>query len=148
MPTTILTSADWNEVRQQIDTSLDADDVPDATISMDTYQGRAEDWVIGRDANALNYLTGGSTPDATKAKRVRRAAIYYLAALLCAVVPAIKRDRFGQNDDFERVPFDASKRAADLFGMADGEMDAYLVSQPQAVQLPTVFALAPGRRGF
>lgn len=147
MPT-ILTSADFDEVRQQIDTSLDDSDVSNPTIGMDTYQGRAEDWVIGRDANALNYLIGGSSPNATKAKYVRRAAVYYLAALLCPVVPAIKRDKFGQGDDFERVPFNAEKRAAELFALADGAMDAYLEAQPQAVQLPTVFTLAQGRRGL
>jgi hypothetical protein len=142
----ILTDLDYDDVRDAIDVSLDEGNLPNTTIKRDIYQGRAEDWALSRDGNADKYASG-ALADPVKAKRVRRAVIYYLAALLCPVVPAIKRDQEGKDEEYERVPFDAKSRAAELFAMADGELDAYLEAQPQAVQLPTIFTLACGRRG-
>ena len=76
----INTPADYEEVRKRIDNGLDATMLPDATIALDTYSGKAEDDVIAR----LKTLPDPST---AAGRKVKRACI-----LRCAgeCVPAVR----------------------------------------------------------
>ena len=75
-----ITAADYEEVRKRIDNGLDATMLPDATIALDTYSGKAEDDVVARlkDPNGLT---------AAEERKVKRSCI-----LRCAgeCVPAVR----------------------------------------------------------
>ena len=76
----INTPEDYEEVRKRIDNGLDATMLPDATIALDTYSGKAEDDVIARLENS-GALTAAAD------RKVRRACILRCAA---ECVPAVR----------------------------------------------------------
>lgn len=136
-------------IRALIDISLSEGALPDSTIKLDLYSGRAEDWVLEQDANALLYLPGAAQENATKAKRVQRAAQLYCAALLCPVIPNITRDDFEGNEGYTRKPMDYDARAQQLMAEANEEMLKLTETTPLDVTavMPTMFTVAPGYRG-
>jgi hypothetical protein len=139
MPSPILTAADYQEIREQIDTSLDATTLPDATIGRDAYAGAAMREVISRDPLA-------ETRTGADAARVRLAAIYLTAARLCPAVPALVRVTH-QETTYQQVAPRFDKRAEELRGLAETELAAVTASGDTTPYRPTMFRTARGRRG-
>lgn len=139
----ILEASDYDTVRAWIDISVDANALPDSTI--DLYGPLAESDVLSRDAYALDYSESGTAPDAVKWTRVRRAAVFLTAALLCGALPAITSEQVG-GDRYARTAFDAEKRAAVLRGLASTELAGYLNPDGLAETL-FAFGVARGYRG-
>lgn len=145
----LIGSEHYPSIRALIDTSLSEGALPDSIIRMDLYAGRAEDWVIEQDANALLYLPNESQANTTKAKRVQRAAQLYCAALLCPVIPNVTREDFESNEGVTRKAMDYDARAQQLMSEANEEMLKLTETTPLDVAnvLPTLFTVAPGYRG-
>lgn len=137
MSSPLLGAADYPEIRQQIDLSLTAQTLPDATIAQDSFIGQGMRAIIEMDPQAE-----AETGDA--AARVRLAAIYWTAALLCPVIPMLRSVRF-QQEGYDRGPWDPGKRAAELKAMAAGLIDEILT--PGEVRAPFAFKVVPGYRG-
>jgi hypothetical protein len=135
----ILASADYQEIREQIDISLDALALPDAVVGRDAYAGAAMREVIARDPLAESR-TGAD------GARVRLAAIYLTAARLCPAVPALQSETHGETT-YRRMAFDATKRAEELRSLAESELSAVLEPGDATPYRPTMFGLASGRRG-
>jgi hypothetical protein len=139
MPSPLLTAADWQEVREQIDISLDAVTLPDAIVGRDAYAGAAMREVVSRDPSA-------ETRTGAAGARVRLAAIYLTAARLCPAVPALTRETHGETT-YQRLALDPAKRAEQLRSLAEEELSAVLEPDDATPYRPTMFSLASGRRG-
>ena len=135
----LISSADFQEVRELIDISLDALALPDAVVGRDAYAGAAMRDVLSRDPLAESR-TGAD------GARVRLAAIYLTAARLCPAVPALSRETHGETT-YQRVAFDPAKRAEELRSLAESELSAVLEPDDPTPYRPTMFRLASGRRG-
>lgn len=137
MASPLLSAADYPEIRQQIDLSLDTTTLPDATIARDAFIGQGMRAVIELDPDA-------ETRTGTAGARVRLAAIYWTAALLCPVIPVLSQVRF-QQEGYTRQAWDASKRAAELKALAAALVDEVLT--PGESRVPFAFKTVPGYRG-
>jgi len=137
---TLLSSTDYPSVRAAIDTSLDSAVLPDALIARDVFVGAAELDVLARDPLAASR-TG------TDATRITLAAIYLTAARLCPAVPNIIEEEDTGQHRYRRQATDWTKRAAELRGMADAEIQAILAPTATTPGRPTMFVAASGRRG-
>lgn len=124
-----------DEVRAALDTTLDSDMLPDATIGMGIYADAAIAWVLTQDASAESR-TGDDL------KRVQRATVYYCAALLAPSLPQIvdaKDERLSRRLQ-ER---DMAALAGRLHQLANYEI-GQVVSKTAR---PTFFTVASGTRG-
>lgn len=83
---TLITSADYPDVRRALDASLDATTLPDAAIASPVYQGQAELDVLARYPDAA-AATG------TAALQVKIATILLTAAYMAPAVPLIVREQ-------------------------------------------------------
>lgn len=137
---TLLQAGSYDQIRACLDTSLDANALSDSVIDADIFAGRAESEILARDPNALTYLT----TDAAYA-RVLRALHYLTAALIAPTLPAITAEQVG-SDRYSRAAWDGTKRAAELRGLANAELAAYL-NTDGLVEPLFAFGRAPGYRG-
>jgi hypothetical protein len=137
---TLLFAGIGDQVRAALDVSLDPSALPDATISLPIFVDGAEADILATDPNALTYLV----TDAARA-RVERAFIYLTAAYIAPTLPAITGEQVG-GDRYSRAAWDGAKRAAELRGLANAELAAYLNPSGQVEPLFS-FGLACGRRG-
>lgn len=139
----ILEASDFDAIRVRIASALDADALPDSVI--DLYGPEAESEVLARDPNALTYQPGGTAVDAVKWTRVRRATIYITAARICGAITLPISERLGSYQ-YNLSPWDAAKRAAELRGLAEKELAAYLEVDGHVRPLFS-FGVACGSRG-
>ncbi len=117
----ILSADDFVSVRGALDTSIEADDLPDALIALPIYAGRAEMLLLQRDPLAATRV-------GTDALHIRLAAIFFTASLIAPAIPAITRFQAGSITDrtmYDRT-IDWNARASDLKAQADAEIDAVL----------------------
>jgi hypothetical protein len=122
----ILSSADWPAVRSAISVNVTQTLLTDSVIAQDIYWAAAEDEILLRDPNAASYAPAGSAPNAAKWSRVRRAAIFTLAARLAeALPPPVTLERQGDYE-YQRKSWDPEERADDLRQLANQELAAYL----------------------
>lgn len=136
--TALLTSADYPAVRAAIDVTLDSTALPDAIIALDLYSGAGVRDVLAIDPDAESR-TG------TDLQHAQTAAVLFTAARLIGALPQITREReLEYQVDFQRVS--AATRAAELRALAAEELEAYL-DTTVAVERPTFFGVASGRRG-
>lgn len=136
----LLQANSFAEIRAAIDLSLDAAALPDDIIALDLFAGGAEAEIVARDPLATTY-----TVDDAAYTRVLRALHYLTAARLCPALPAITSEKLGA-DSYNRTAFDAGKRAAELRGLANQELAAYLEADGLTVPL-FAFGTVPGYRG-
>jgi len=137
----ILDSDDYLAIRAAIDIDLDSSKLPDATIALDIFSGQADREVYERDPDA-DDRTGDD------AKRIKAAAIYFCAALLCPVVVRLTSLTTQTRDvSYSRPAFDYAERAAELRAMAEAEIDEVLTPTEEAPGRPTMFDTAAGTRG-
>lgn len=134
----LLTPAEFEAVRQALDTSLDDETLPDATIALDIYQhvGEARVYALVPTADAIVDTN----------PRIRIAAIFYVAAELAPVIPHILREDYGQYS-YQLDKKDWTKQAADLRRKAD-EQIAAVIGDPIETEdlMPAVFTLAHANR--
>ena len=135
----LLSSADWPAVRAALDITLDANALPDATIALDIYSGRAMREVEAR-VDGATALTGNDELQVTAAAR------FLTAAELAPAMPALARGK-AQEWEEQRERMDWSKRSAELRAMAEAEIAELLEPTATVTFRPTMFARAQGRRG-
>lgn len=131
---------DFDEVRGQLMVNLTASTLPNATIALDTFKGKAEDEVASRIAGAAEMIGN---------RRVRRAAIYLTAAYMCLSIRQIIRAEANDAMSYQVNQIDWAAKRDYLMGLADGEISDVLAEQegerkPRPIQH---FVLAKGRRG-
>lgn len=137
----ILTSADWPDVRDAIDTQMDTNVLPNATIARNIFSGAAD-----QDVLKIDPLAESRTDE--DGNRVKRAAIYFCAARLIDVVfqptslSATTRDL-----RWSRQLTPAEAKANKLKGMAVEEINAILFPDTTAQSMPRVFSSVSGTRG-
>jgi hypothetical protein len=133
----LLTVADYQEIREVIDVTLTEDELPNDQIARDAFVGQAQRMVLARDPNAETRVDD-------EAARVRLAAIYYAAALVCPTIPVLTSVR-SANETIQRQGVDMKARAAELKALAALELDAVVATG--AASQPFAFGLAHGTRG-
>lgn len=138
---TLITSADYDSIRKAIDLDLTATDLPNEVIGLDVFHGAAEREVIARHPTAADE-TGDDL------KRVQAAVIYLVAARLAPTVVRKTSISVQTRDaSYSRPAFDGQKRAAELRGLAEVELQEVIQPSAVAPSRPTMFALASGTRG-
>lgn len=122
----LLTSADYPEIRDAIDVSLDSDSLPDSVIGRSIYVGRAEAYIASRTTD---------TDDSAK-----RACIYYTAYLLVKLeaIPALKSEDYGVGGNYSREPFNAVRKAAALLEQVEEELGETVEIGPDEIQVVTL----------
>lgn len=137
----ILTPDDFPEIRAVIDADLAESDLPDSTINMDIYRGRADSRVIALVPTAES-MTG------TNATHVRRAAIFFCASYLVPAVVRLTSVSTQTRDlSYQRNLYDPDKLKAGLEAAAAAEIAEVNEPSEEAPNRPTMFARAPGTRG-
>jgi endonuclease/exonuclease/phosphatase (EEP) superfamily protein YafD len=145
---TVLTPADYPQIRAAIDATLTPKTLPDSTIAMDIYSGRAEDWVQAHSPAAYAaYVDPPATPVDVA---LHRAAIFATAALIATAQPLLVTETFGGQYSYRRNERDPATLVGDLWtlaneqiGLAGGETP---VPQSPGGGKP-FFTLAYGGRG-
>ncbi len=135
----LLASSDWPAVRAALDITLDSVQLPDATIALDIYSGRAMREVEAR-------VTGATALTGDDELKVTAAAVFLTAANLAPAMPAIMRAE-SQHLAVQRKEMDWNRRAADLRQMAEDEIAGLLEPNTAGPYRPVMFARAKGRRG-
>lgn len=137
----ILTSSDYPAIRAALDVGLNAQQLPDATIALDTFVGAAEAELLRRVP-----MAAGKTGD--DLKRVKRALVWLTAALLAHSVVRITSMSIQTRDlSYSRQTFDPDEKAAELRGRAEAEIAMLLEPNETTPAMPTMFTLATGGRG-
>lgn len=136
---TILGISDYDSVRAALGIDVDEATVSDDFIALPIYQGAAEQEVIRRDPNAESR-TG------SELQRIINATVLITAALICQVMPNLRRESFG--DYSYSMEANWTARAQELRARADRELAAVLDAANFAtLTRPTMFAVASARRG-
>jgi len=135
----LLDSSDWPAIRAALDVTLDAAQLPDATIALDIYSGRAMREIQAR-------ITGATALTGDDELKVTAAAVFLTAANIAPAMPAIMRAE-SQHLAVQRKEVDWNKRAADLRQAAEEEIAGLLEPDTAGPYRPTMFARAKGRRG-
>lgn len=136
----ILSTSSWPAVRAALDVSLNDRQLPDATIGLDIYSGRAVREITARVENATT-LTGSDE------LKVIAAAVFLTAANIAPAMPSIMRAE-SQHLAVQRKEVDWSKRAAELRQAAEEELADLLEPDTAVAYRPTMMARARGRRGL
>lgn len=129
--------ADFDEIRRQIDVSLSAKVLPDAVIGMSTFAGKAADWVEATDPD-------WATRTGLAARSIRRAAIYYCAALILPRLPQLTAERMGEYS-YNREVRDINEAVANLVTLANEEMNT-ATGSTSSFEPPTFFTAVPAQR--
>jgi hypothetical protein len=126
----ILDATHYEQIRKAIDIAIDSSILPDSTISMDVYQGEAEEEIIQR-VGEYEGLSAAEQAHAVKA------AILLTAALIAPNITAIPY--YATDGQFTRQPFNGSGRAERLRARADEELAEVEdeEAEPQSVNRPS-----------
>lgn len=136
----LLSPSDWSAVRAALDITLTSVQLPDATIALDIFSGKAMREVEARVADATT-LTGDDEIAVTNA------AVFLTASFIAPSLPALTQGR-GQNLQWQRKGVDWNQRARDLREQAEAEIAGLLEPSSADAYRPTMFARARGRRGL
>jgi hypothetical protein len=137
MASSILTSADYPQVRAAISVEWDAKMLPDSIIALPAFQGLAERW-------AKERVLAWATVTDCQLERLKLAICLKTAALLIPSLPHTTQENFNGEGSFTKVTVDWVKRAAELHGQAENEISGILgepipPDQVLAQRLPTFF---------
>lgn len=137
----ILSAADYPAIRAALDVSLNAQQLPDATIGQDIFVGAAE-------AELLRRVPDAASKTGDDLRRVKRALVWLTAALLAPSVVRITSLSVQTRDlSYSRQTFDPDEKAAELRSRAESEIAMLLTPGEATPSLPTVFTVAAGYRG-
>lgn len=143
MPDILITEADYDAIRKAIDITVDENMLPGDTIALPIYAPTAIRQVLDRDPTAESR-TG------TELNRVQNAAILFCAALIAPAMTGKMVNSLSTSTrdlNFSRPPYNGEKRAAELRGLAEAEIAEVLTPADETYAMPTMFAVASGRRG-
>ena len=134
----LLTVADYPAIRAALDTSLDADVLPDAVIALPIYHAAAEREVLARVP---------TVPTEEALEQQRLAAIYLCAARLALALPQIESETTPDNAAYRRKVVAPEALATTLQGYAAVILDVLAPPSPPPAPVSLIsFALAgPGR---
>jgi hypothetical protein len=127
----LLETTSYPAVRAAIDVTLDANNLPDATIGLTIYKGRAEAWVAARTSDTGAHAIA--------------AAIYYCAWLLFDAVPRLTSEQI-VGGGYQRQYTDPVHAKAALLAHAEQEI-IEITATTDAALMPPFFTVAPGYRG-
>ena len=137
----ILTALDYPAIRAALDVSLNAQQLPDATIAQDVFLGAAEADLLRRVPTAA-AMTGNDLA------RVKRALVWLTAAYLAPSVVRITSLSIQTRDlSYSRQTFDPEAKARELRSRAEGEIGMLVSPAAATPARPTMFTLATGGRG-
>lgn len=126
----LLDPSNFDAIRAALDIDLTEDDVPDAVLSLDIYQGAGEREVLRRVPEAAG-LAG------EQGKAAQTAAVLFTAALLAEGLPRTTQERVGN------WSYSQARGTADLAGMAAG-----LRRRAEVALAPILPDPPPARRRF
>jgi hypothetical protein len=142
MPWEILTTTDYPAVLAALDTKLTSGDIPDTMLDRTIYKAAAIQDVVGI------YPTAASNAVAVEQVKITRAAIYFCAARLAPAAVRITSLNVSTRDmSYSRQTYDPAERAAELRALATAELADIVTPADETPNMPTMFALATGRRG-
>lgn len=137
----ILSPADYPAIRAALDVSLNAQQLPDATIEQDIFVGAAE-------AELLKRVPDAASRTGDDLKRVKRALVWLTAALLAPSVVRITSLSVQTRDlSYSRQTFDPDEKAAELRSRAESEIAMLLTPNEATPSRPTMFTVVAGYRG-
>lgn len=137
----ILQAADYPAIRAALDTELNAQQLPDATIAQDIFLGAAE-------ARLLERVPDAASRTGDEMKRVKRALVWLTAALLAHSVVRVTTMSIQTRDmSFSRQTFDPDEKQVELMRRAEAEIAMLLGPSEALPERPPVFAVAGGGRG-
>lgn len=135
----IIGISDYDSVRAALGIDVDEATVSDDFIALPIYQGAAEQEVIRRDP-------GAESRTGAELQRIINATVLITAALICQVMPNLRRESFG--DYSYSMEANWTARAQELRARADRELAAVLDAANFAtLTRPTMFTVASARRG-
>lgn len=137
----ILTSAEYAEVRAAIGTDVSARDLPNSIIKLDLYQGVAERWARGIDA-AIDTRQGDDL------RIIKTAIVLKTASLILPAFPHLVSEDFGEGESVRRQSVNIEERAAKLAQRAQDAIGQLVTQEAKPLNLPTMFTVAKGRRGL
>lgn len=137
----ILDSDDYPEIRAAIDVGIGRNDLTDEVIGQSIFLDAGEKDVLLADPLALTRL-------GDDAERIRRAAIYFVAARLAGSVVRITSTSIQTRDlNYSRRTFDPDEKERELRARAHEQLSAILEPQSKTSASFTMFSTAAGRRG-
>lgn len=129
----ILTDADFPEVRAVLHMSITTDHLPDATIGLPIYQGRAENEIIRRDPLAESRTE-------SEGEKVRQATILLLAALIAPAMEMLTSETIpGGGYRYQKPEVDWKTKAQLLRESVDSILSVLLDTDPETPSLPFLF---------
>lgn len=128
----LLTIDDHPAIRAAIDVAVTPRDLPDDTIAEEIFR-EAASLAVEEQVPDWATLTG------VLAARVRKAAIYTCAALLCEITPIYTTESVGRWSG-TRAALDPAARAQRLRTMAQTEIDAIMFPGKGYPTLPLIIA--------
>lgn len=137
--TTLLTVQTYPAIRAALGVLVDSNLLPDSTIQLDLYAGRAQAWVEASDP-AWATRTGADR------QHLVNAAVLRCAGLLATAMPAFSGESSTASEySYSVKPVDWAARAAAL--MADAEEELQLViagsdTEAATANMPTFFTSA------
>lgn len=137
MPTPLIDSGFYAQIRGALGSNITADDLPDSLIEMPLYIGAGINEVLLRDPLA-------ETRTGAQLIRVQNAAVLFTAYFLTLIDSRVKSEKEGDITLIYDTP-SIEKLAEMLRLRAMAELDAVL---GQVNLRPTMFTLASGRRGL
>lgn len=137
----ILEVGDYPAVRSALLIGLDAKTLPDATIGLDIFIGRAE-----RELRATLPDLDTLLADEDESPRVLAAAVYLAAAAIAPSMASILEKR-AQEIGLRYASIDWALRESQLRANAAAELDALLPNAAAGTERPRMFGVAAGRRG-
>lgn len=133
---TVLSSDNYPSIRAALDITMTADMLPDATIALDLYKGRADREIVTRIPTAETLVTpDGDEEVSSDGQRVLLAAILLCASYIAPAIPAITAQTFGAAI-YERS-VDWNQRSADLKMQAETEIQTVILNQAVATTATT-----------
>lgn len=132
---------DYPQIRELVEPGLKPAGLPDSTIEMDVYLGRAESW-------ALKSVPDPEPLSDADTARLHRAVIYYTASLLVRWRPAVTRQQDNNTAEY-RQAVDRQQQAGLLLAQAEAELATITVILPPATDttIPSLFRTVPSGRG-
>jgi hypothetical protein len=140
-PLVILQAGSYDEIRNCVDLSLDANILPDAVIDQGAFGPAAEAEVLAREAAVFP----APLDPVLQGLHREQAAIYLAAARVAQALPSLTNQSLGDSH-YSRTGFDGQRRHAELRLLAERELTAYLDPTKQ-VHIQQQFWIAMGRRG-
>jgi hypothetical protein len=145
-PVTLLTPAQYADVRAAIQVDLTADDLPDSIIGQDQFAGAAERDVLRIAQQAPSNVPmppGRGTPEF---QMLVTASVQFCAARLMHSIPSMRMEMFADSR-FMQQPMDWDKRAMQLVQRGMGSIAGSLNLSLADLLFPSAMALANGGRG-